>query len=239
MKHMIKWLSIALMGAAFSACANDFYITSVLTRDSQRLGPQAFNMDGQSSKEFTLSDTESVRYTLHETEDASVYIAVTLIEKNADAESRYTLPSMTMMPSGDVNGVSFQAAEQAPYFDWQISAEPSLPVLFYKQAADQDKGLSLVFKNGLQPVYFDPVPLITESDVDFIRYRKDNGSIVEVELTDAGTKKLQNYTRDHIGSQLGIGVAGEIINAAVIRSEIAGKMQLSVPEKYQRASAAE
>ncbi|MDP0562232.1 MAG: hypothetical protein QS721_07895 [Candidatus Endonucleobacter sp. (ex Gigantidas childressi)] len=81
MKNIIKSLSRLLIALTFSVSVNEFYITSVFTRGGQTLGPQAFNIADQESREFALNDAESIRYTLYKEYENSVSIAVTLIEK--------------------------------------------------------------------------------------------------------------------------------------------------------------
>lgn len=241
MKNIIRYLSTLLIALTFSASANEFYITSVFLRNGHTLGPQAFNLAEQENREFALNDAESIRYTLYKEDEDSVSIAVTLIEKDPQMQSNFNefyFPTMTMLPSGEVNGIEFQAADQAPYFNWKISAAPTLQVAFYKQAVNSESSNKnrLVFKNKQQLIYFDATPVIAQYDIDFTRFRNDDPTTLDIQLNDSGSKKLQEHTRRHIGQWLAIAVKGEIINAAVIRSEISGKIQLALPKSLRHVS---
>ncbi|MCW8329225.1 hypothetical protein MD588_10440 [Photobacterium sp. SDRW27] len=222
-------LSTVIVAAASSAYAGSYYIDSTLSQDGKTLESHSFNMTEQSSKTFFLNDKESVRYSLQEEDEGAVYIDVTLIETIGEAKSSFTLPGMLIMPSGESNGVTFQADEKTPLYDWQVSAEPSLAVSLYQQAKPGDGGL--VFNNDNSPIYFDKAPIIDSNDFLYIRYCEGATRCLETELTAIGAEKLKQHTRGNVNQWLAIAVDGSIVNAVQIRSEIGSKIQISLPDQ--------
>jgi preprotein translocase subunit SecD len=78
-------------------------------------------------------------------------------------------------------------------------------------------------------VYLDPQPVLTDQHVASLEPTvRDDGLLLELNLTEAGKARFSDYTRQNTGTRLALVLDSEVRSAPVIASEIQSPLQIKL-----------
>jgi preprotein translocase subunit SecD len=113
---------------------------------------------------------------------------------------------------------------------WAAAADkPAVKVEFRRAEVKPAEGLTEATVKGTeQKVYLHKVAELTNDDITGAGVIADKkATVVEVELTTAGQKKLAQLTKEHLGKPLAILIDGKVIAAPVVKAEITGNARIN------------
>jgi preprotein translocase subunit SecD len=114
---------------------------------------------------------------------------------------------------------------------WAASADkPAVKVEFRRAEVKPAEGLTEATVSGTeQKVYLHKVAELTNEDIAgaSVVTDKSKASVVDVELTKEGRRKLARLTKEHQGKPLAVLIDGKVIAAPVVRDEIDGNARIS------------
>ena len=92
------------------------------------------------------------------------------------------------------------------------------------KAAQKEANDSLIAMSDMRSgdtLYVANNSIITNKDIEFASVDDQDGhTVIELQMNNTGTKKLADYTENHIGSRVAIILDGELILAPTIRAPL-------------------
>ena len=112
------------------------------------------------------------------------------------------------------------------------TGKPATPVLEFRRAwyENEEGRVAANFKINGKELYLEPKAQITEADIKSVKLTPDQFSDrenINLELTEAGAKKMRELTEGHLRKPLAILINGKVVMAPTIQDRISSNISIT------------